>query len=147
MSGVDPSSAPVLKLVLLAAGRKQVPSETAVAGGALENQYRRIGYIADMVTDAEFNTHVCFSDLHPIVQHQPSFARAAAAPDPHVANVLAREPVAGVVDEVLIFLLLLHDRSQFFEIAEVQHVGLAHQDVDLGRLGHVRRLAVGLWQV
>ena len=100
--------------------------------------------------DADFRADPATLDGHPFVVELPA-ATKAAAHHTHVAHVLALGPVAGVIDEIGVEFLVFYrvfQRAVLLALygSKPQHVGLAEQDVNLHRLGHVRRFAIGVGQ-
>jgi hypothetical protein len=84
-------------------------------------------------------------DGHPFVAEDLHGA-CAARHDAHIADILPLGPVAGFIHKVGVFVLRLDRILQrpfpTGNLAHAQHVGLAHQDVNLYGLAHVRFLAV-----
>ena len=105
---MNPGDALVIgKLKALAARRQQVPAQSAIADTTLEDHHRRIGDMPHVMPDTDLRADVAALDGHPLVVEDPH-AAGAASHDAHVANVLALRPIAIVVDEVGVQLLLLH---------------------------------------
>ncbi len=74
--------------------------------------------------------------------------RAVAGHVPHKANILPLDPCPRIINKILILLLLLDRMLQrnlnAFHFTLADHVGLAQQDEDLNRFGHVGRFVVRL---
>ena len=103
-----------------------------------------------VMSDANLRANIAARDGHELVVELPH-ATGAASHDAHVADILSHGPITIVVDEVGVEPLLLHrvlERAVVaLDLAEAQHVGLAHEDVHLHGLTHVRRLAIGVRQL
>ena len=102
------------------------------------------------MSDAELRADLAARDGHELIVELSRAARSAPH-DAHVADILSNGPLTFVVDEVGVEPLLLHrvlERAVFtFDLAGAQHVGLAHEDVDLHGLAHVRCLPIGVRQL
>lgn len=128
---------------ITAAGRGEIPTEATVADAALEDHYGRVDRIAQRMADAEFRAERVALHGHPFVVQ-----RAVAGHVPHKANILPLRPCPRIINKILILLFFLDRMFQrdltAFHLAQADHVGLAQQDEDLNRFGHIRRFAVGL---
>ena len=136
-----------------AARRQEIPTERTVADGALENQYRRVQRIAELMANAGFDADLVTRNSQPIVAtHATAAVRTAAALRVDIAHVHPLGPVARFIHhegvEVFFFdgifqrtFLVALDLSHF------QRVRLAHDQEHLDRLAHVRWLAIGIWKI
>ena len=158
VTGVDPgrllAGLLVLGAVLVAFAPRwqQVPAETAVADAALEDEHGFRERLAELMADADFRPDGLALDRQPFVVVD---AHAAAPTDHHadVADFIPLGPLAGVVHEEGVELLgsnSVFERAGLVragDLAEAEHVRLAHQDEDLDRLRQVGGLAIGVRQI
>ena len=132
--------------VAFAAGWEEVPAEAAIADAALEQHHGSCDGVAERMADAVFRPHRLAADLQELVVEE-LHAAAAADHHPHIPHVGPFGPVARGVDEVRVFLLVLHREVQRAigsgDLTETDHVGLAEQDEDLHRFGEVGPLGFG----
>ena len=137
------------KLKPLATGRQQVPAESAISDTTFQNHHRRVQCVAEVVANADLWANGPPFDRHPFVVDQSTAAKTASH-DTHVANIFSFSPVAVIVNEVRIKLLLFNrmDQTPFnlslcrFDLAKAQHVGLPQQHVNLNRFAHIGGLVI-----
>ena len=129
------------RLVALAAGRQQVPTEAAVADAGFQNQHRFIKKPAHHEAEADLRP-----DGAPVGRggEWAAFLRAGIV----VVHILSHRPRARVVQEERIALVLFDQRGERavgalrFEVAHADHVRLAHEDEDFDLLRLVGGLAI-----
>ena len=138
------------ELVALASRWQQVPAEAAIADGAFQNHDRFSNRVAEMVPNADLDPDLVAADGEPVI---PVDVHAVALlHHGDVADVLANRPFAfGVGEETVEVFpfdrLLKRTIGITRHLAHFERIGLAHHDEDLDRLGHVRRLAVGIGEI
>ena len=131
-------------------GSKNVPSETAVSDAAFEDENGLAVEVTHVMADADFRTDFAAADVEP-----SAFLNAAtgatASHREDIADVLPLNPVTLVIGEegVEVFLFDgIFECAVFVSgnLAEAEHVGLPHEDVDFYGLTHVGGLTVGVGQ-
>ena len=94
------------ELKAFASRRQQVPAQGTVADAALKNQDWRVDRIANVVADTKLRADLSALDGHPLVIETPH-ATGATAHHAYVSHVLALGPVACLIHEERVQLLLL----------------------------------------
>lgn len=102
------------------------------------------------MADADFRTDLAAADIEPSAFLNAT-AGAAASHCEDIADVLPLNPIALVIGEERVEVFLfdgIFECAVFVSgnLAEAEHVGLSHEDVDFHGLAHVGGLAVGVGQ-
>ncbi len=134
----------ISELVSFATWWQQVPTQSTVSNCTFQNHYRCICCITNSVPNPNFDSDIP-TDGHPLViklAHPPR----TTAHHADVANIATDGPVTLVVNQIGIQFFFFDGGFKrsipTFDLSKIEHIGLAHQDVNLHWFGHVSRLAL-----